>query len=95
MPAGELTDEPGVTGEIWVRAAHLRDRYDALWVTEPGRRAAHPGWHRTGDVGALDDDGRLWVQGRMVHVISTAAGPVTPVGIEQRVQTAGRAALGR
>jgi acyl-CoA synthetase (AMP-forming)/AMP-acid ligase II/pimeloyl-ACP methyl ester carboxylesterase len=84
-PAGELTDLAGVSGEIWVRAAHLRDRYDALWVTDQAS-AAHPGWHRTGDVGALDEQGRLWVQGRMVHVISTADGPVTPVGIEQSVQ---------
>ena len=27
------------------------------------------------------------MQGRMVHVVSTASGPVTPVGIEQRVQS--------
>jgi acyl-CoA synthetase (AMP-forming)/AMP-acid ligase II len=84
-PAGVLTDRVGETGEIWVRAAHLRDRYDALWVTDQAA-ASHPGWHRTGDVGALDEHGRLWVQGRMVHVISTADGPVTPVGIEQSVQ---------
>ncbi len=84
-PGAELTAEPGVTGEIWARAAHLKDRYDTLWVLEQAA-AAHPGWHRTGDVGALDEQGRLWVQGRMVHVVSTAAGPVTPVGIEQRVQ---------
>jgi len=84
-PAETLTDRAGETGEIWVRAEHLRDRYDALWVTDQAS-AAHPGWHRTGDVGALDEQGRLWVQGRMVHVISTADGPVTPVGIEQSVQ---------
>ena len=84
-PTEALTDRTGETGEIWVRADHLRDRYDALWVTDQAS-AAHPGWHRTGDVGALDQQGRLWVQGRMVHVISTADGPVTPVGIEQSVQ---------
>jgi acyl-coenzyme A synthetase/AMP-(fatty) acid ligase len=36
-------------------------------------------------VGHLDDEGRLWVEGRMVHIITTAAGPVTPVGIERAV----------
>lgn len=86
-PAAELSERPGVSGEIWVHAAHLRDRYDTLWLTNQAS-AEHPGWHRTGDVGALDVAGRLWVQGRMVHVISTPAGPVTPVGVEQRVQTA-------
>lgn len=75
-----------LSGEVCVRAAHVKDRYDALWATE---RAASrdPGWHRTGDVGHLDAEGRLWIEGRVQHVIDTAAGPVTPVGIEQRLET--------
>jgi acyl-coenzyme A synthetase/AMP-(fatty) acid ligase/pimeloyl-ACP methyl ester carboxylesterase len=92
------TDKAGVTGEICVRAAHVKDRYDRLWVTEQASRpdlddkvddkvTGEPGWHRTGDVGHLDDDGRLWVEGRLVHVIATADGVVTPVGVEQRVET--------
>ncbi|ADB75133.1 alpha/beta fold hydrolase [Geodermatophilus obscurus] len=82
---GPLTDRPGVVGEVCVRAAHVKDRYDALWALE---RAASrdPGFHRTGDVGHLDPDGRLWIEGRLQHVIATASGPVTPVGIEQRVE---------
>ena len=79
------TTEPGVTGEITVRAAHVKDRYDRLWVTERAS-ARDPGWHRTGDVGHLDTEGRLWVEGRLGHVITTADGPRTPVGIEQRIQ---------
>ncbi len=82
-----LTETPGVTGEIWATAEHMRDRYDAAWVVDAAA-AGHPGWHRTGDVGHLDHQGRLWVQGRTVHVITTADGPVTPVGIELRVQSA-------
>jgi acyl-coenzyme A synthetase/AMP-(fatty) acid ligase/pimeloyl-ACP methyl ester carboxylesterase len=82
---GPLTIEPGATGEVVVRGPHVKDRYDALWATErAGSR--DPGWHRTGDVGHLDDAGRLWVEGRLVHVVTTAAGPVTPVGVEQRVE---------
>ena len=82
---GPLTAEPGRTGEVCVRGPHVKDRYDALWATE---RAASrdAGWHRTGDVGHLDDAGRLWVEGRLPHVVSTAAGAVTPVGVEQRVE---------
>jgi len=87
VPAAALTAEPGASGEIWGTAAHIRDRYDAAWVVDQAA-AAHPGWHRTGDVGYLDESGRLWVQGRMVHVITTADGPVTPVGIELRVERA-------
>lgn len=73
------------TGEICVRSAHVKDHYDRLWITQR-RSATPPGWHRTGDVGHLDDQGRLWVEGRLVHVISGPDGPVTPVGIEQRVE---------
>jgi acyl-CoA synthetase (AMP-forming)/AMP-acid ligase II len=79
------TSEPHVTGEITVRAAHVKDRYDRLWLTERAS-AQDPGWHRTGDVGHLDGEGRLWVEGRVGHLITTAYGPRTPVGIEQRVE---------
>jgi olefin beta-lactone synthetase len=82
---GALTDRPGVPGELCVRAAHVKDRYDALWALERST-SRDPGWHRTGDVGHLDADGRLWVEGRLQHVVTTAAGPVTPVGVEQRVE---------
>ncbi|MEO7130279.1 MAG: AMP-binding protein, partial [Dermatophilaceae bacterium] len=82
---GDPTSTPGVTGEVCVAAAHLKDRYDQLWATERASRR-NPGWHRTGDVGHLDDDGRLWVEGRLVHVVTGPTGPVTPVGPEQRVE---------
>ncbi|GAA2174808.1 alpha/beta fold hydrolase [Agrococcus versicolor] len=49
----------------------------------PSRRAR---WHRTGDVGHLDAQGRLWVEGRLPHVLVTADGPVAPVGAEQDVE---------
>ena len=84
-PGAGLTREPGVTGEISVAAPHVKDRYDQLWAVQRGS-AREPGRHRTGDVGHLDTEGRLWVEGRLVHVIATAAGPVTPVGIEQRAE---------
>jgi acyl-coenzyme A synthetase/AMP-(fatty) acid ligase/pimeloyl-ACP methyl ester carboxylesterase len=79
------TRDAQVTGEISVRAAHVKDRYDALWATER-RSSREPGWHRTGDVGHLDESGRLWVEGRLVHVVTTPDGVVTPVGVEQRVE---------
>jgi acyl-CoA synthetase (AMP-forming)/AMP-acid ligase II len=85
---GELTDEPEVTGEICVAGPHVKDHYDRLWVTQQAS-ARNPGWHRTGDVGHLDTAGRLWVEGRLVHLITTAAGPVTPVGVEQRIEAVG------
>lgn len=87
VPQAGLTTQPGITGEVLVRAAHTKERYDRLWVTD--QAASTPaGWHRTGDVGHFDTDGRLWIEGRLVHVIVTPEGPVTPVGIERRVEEA-------
>ncbi len=85
VPGDERTTAPEVTGEVCVRADHIKARYDRLWVTDRAATPA-PGWHRTGDVGHFDVDGRLWIEGRLVHVIVTADGPVTPVGIERRVE---------
>lgn len=82
---GPLTSAPDVPGEVCVRAPHVKDRYDALWATERAA-ARNPGWHRTGDVGHLDGEGRLWIEGRLAHVISTADGLVTPVGPELRLE---------
>ncbi len=82
---GQLTADPDLTGEICVRAAHVKDRYDGLWLTER-TSSRDTGWHRTGDVGHLDAGGRLWVEGRLPHVITTAQGVVTPVGVEQVVE---------
>ncbi len=82
---GALTDQPDLTGEICVRAAHVKDRYDLLWATERDS-SRDPGWHRTGDVGRLDGAGRLWVEGRLAHVLTTPAGVLTPVAVEQRLE---------
>ncbi|WP_259557025.1 alpha/beta fold hydrolase [Brachybacterium sillae] len=98
-PAGEPTDRPGVVGEILVQAPHVRDRYLMLWgTTRESSRV--PGWHATGDVGHLDADGRLWVEGRVAHVIAAADGLLTPVRVESAaesvptVRRAGAAAVG-
>lgn len=85
-PTGDLSDTPEVTGEVCIKANHTKQRYDRLWVTERAA-SSDPGWHRSGDVGHFDADGRLWIEGRLVHVIVTAAGPVTPVGLERRVES--------
>ncbi len=83
---GPLVDTPEVTGEVCIQAAHTKQRYDRLWITERAS-SRDPGWHRSGDVGHYDADGRLWIEGRLVHVIVTAEGPVTPVGLERRVES--------
>lgn len=83
LPSGALTVEPGVVGEVCVRAAHMKETYDRLWVTQHAS-ASPSGWHRSGDLGHFDDLGRLWIEGRVVHSIATGAGVLTPLWIEQR-----------
>lgn len=83
--SGQPTANAGTMGEILVQAAHTRDSYDRLWLTH--HHASQPaGWHRTGDVGELDATGRLWVGGRLGHVITTADTVLTPVDSEQRIE---------
>jgi acyl-coenzyme A synthetase/AMP-(fatty) acid ligase len=86
-PIGELDDVPGVMGEIVVTAPWVKDRYDRLWATQDRSTRDGPGWHRTGDVGYFDAEGRLWVAGRLAHLITTSAGPIAPVGPEQRAES--------
>jgi acyl-coenzyme A synthetase/AMP-(fatty) acid ligase/pimeloyl-ACP methyl ester carboxylesterase len=87
-PDDALVTRPGVTGEIAVRADHIREAYDRLWATTT-RASRNPGWHRTGDVGHLDAKGALWVEGRLAHVVTTAEGPLTTIELEQRAIAAG------
>jgi acyl-coenzyme A synthetase/AMP-(fatty) acid ligase/pimeloyl-ACP methyl ester carboxylesterase len=81
-----LTTDPDVMGEIVVRAPHMKNSYDNLAFTER-MSTKFAGWHRTGDVGHLDAGGSLWIEGRKSHVITTHFGVVTPVPVEQRVET--------
>jgi olefin beta-lactone synthetase len=79
----------GSTGEILVRAPWVSAGYLGLWAVQ---RAARPDplgeWHRSGDVGHLDVSGRLWVEGRAVHVIHAPTGPITSVPVERTVERA-------
>ncbi|WP_043445809.1 alpha/beta fold hydrolase [Arthrobacter sp. L77] len=83
---GEATTTPGRTGEILVDAPHVKDRYFRLWRTQQESTRTPP-WHRTGDVGHFDADGRLWVEGRLGHIITAASGVLTPVALEQSLET--------
>ena len=81
----------GETGEIVVNAPWQSLGYDGLWATTDRARTIDDEgveWHRTGDVGHLDADGRLWVEGRLAHLVATADGPVTPVPLELAAEAA-------
>ena len=76
------------TSELLVSAPWMSAGYDSLWLTQHNARPVvitdgHTvTWHRTGDVGHIDSEGNVWIEGRMVHVIHSARGPITPVPLE-------------
>ena len=87
---GGVTELPyGETGEVVVSAPWMSLGYNRLWLTQQKARFASDGltWHRTGDVGHLDSDGNLWIEGRVVHMIHTAQGSITPVPLETVCET--------
>src|SRR5699024_12097003 len=86
--ADELVQGPqaqGRLGEFVVSTAHINSGYDNLWRTtaDSARDSLKAlNWHRTNDIGHIDDAGRVWLEGRLQHVLTTAAGPVGPGGLE-------------
>ena len=80
------------TSELLVSAPWMSAGYDVLWLTQHNARPVVDTdghivtWHRTGDVGHIDSEGNVWIEGRMVHVIQSAHGPVTPVPLEIAVE---------
>ena len=76
------------TSELLVSAPWMSAGYDSLWLTQHNARPVvitdgHTvTWHRTGDVGHIDGEGNVWIEGRMVHVIHSSRGSITPVPLE-------------
>lgn len=73
----------GKDGEIQVRGPNVMKGYHR----DPQRTQEvidDDGWLHTGDLGKIDEDGFLWVTGRLKEILKTSGGKmVTPVPIEQ------------
>jgi long-chain acyl-CoA synthetase len=74
LPGMEL-EAPGTGGEIRIRSAAL-GRY------LEGPTCDADGWFATGDLGRLDDAGRLWITGRTKLFIDSGGHKVDPVEVE-------------
>jgi olefin beta-lactone synthetase len=61
----------GVIGEILVSGPVVTDTYDALPEETLASKLKFEGqvWHRMGDVGYLDQKGKLWFCGRLGHIV--------------------------
>jgi acyl-CoA synthetase (AMP-forming)/AMP-acid ligase II len=74
----------GQIGEIIVSGpVATREYFQRPEATESAKiKDGDTFWHRMGDVGYLDDTGRLWFCGRKAHVVSTPSGPMYSVCCE-------------
>jgi len=67
-------------GQVCVRGETLMNGYHRL--PEETAAALQDGWYLTGDLGSLDDEGYLYVTGRLREVIRTGGETVPPVEVE-------------
>jgi len=74
---------PREKGEIFLKSLYLFAGY--LDDEEATREVLRDGWLRTGDLGALDEEGRLYVYGRLRAMIKRAGSTIAPREIEEAV----------
>jgi len=87
----ELSLPPGEPGEIIVSGANVVGAYlNSRHNRETKIRVGSEVWHRTGDAGYRDSEGRLWLLGRCEARIHDGEGIVYPFSVE----AAARACIG-
>lgn len=88
MPGNEIMiDNPNAegVGEILTRGENLMLGY--FNDPEATERVFKDGWFRTGDLGYIDEDGWLYIRGRLKNVIVTANGKnIYPEELEERLE---------
>tara|TARA_R110002072_G_scaffold302999_2_gene491074 strand:+ start:23836 stop:25386 length:1551 start_codon:yes stop_codon:yes gene_type:complete len=74
----------GESGEIAVRSPFAMDGY---WNdTAATRRVMRDGWIRTGDIGRIDDDGYISLEGRKKDIIIHGGSNISPAAVEVVLQ---------
>jgi acyl-[acyl-carrier-protein]-phospholipid O-acyltransferase/long-chain-fatty-acid--[acyl-carrier-protein] ligase len=76
------------SGMLWLRGANIFEGY----LDDPHRTSdvLEEGWYKTGDVGRLDEDGFLFIEGRMSRFSKIAGEMVPHLTIEQKIAEAWR-----
>lgn len=71
---------PGHRGEVAIRGDTVFDGYE----NEPGANESSftAGWFRTGDEGVIDDEGYLFLTGRLKELINRGGEKVSPLEVE-------------
>ncbi len=68
-------------GELWLKGKNMMDGY----IGEPDEDAYADGWFKTGDLVKLDDEGFLYITGRIKEIIILANGEnVSPAEVEAK-----------
>ncbi len=75
---------PGEIGELIVHGPQVTRRYVTRTEWNAWAKIADGAeiWHRMGDSGYLDQQGRFWFCGRVAHRVVTAQGPMYPIRCE-------------
>jgi acyl-CoA synthetase (AMP-forming)/AMP-acid ligase II/thioesterase domain-containing protein len=81
LDEGGQPEANGVTGEIVIRGANVISGYENN--PEVNQKAFHGGWFHTGDMGYLDDDGYLFIKGRLNEIINRGGEKVSPFEVDQ------------
>jgi long-chain acyl-CoA synthetase len=68
-------------GELWVRTPALSAGY--LDGSDFSDRLTEDGWFRTGDIGRIDEDGFVWIEGRVSDMINRGGLKVHPEEVEE------------
>ncbi len=70
-------------GEVWIKTDGLMVGY--YKNLEATREVIEDGWYKTGDSGYVDDDGNLWVTGRLGSIFKTTKGKfIHPEHLEEQ-----------
>jgi thioesterase domain-containing protein/aryl carrier-like protein len=72
---------PGATGEIVIRGGNVTPGYEGN--PEANQRSFTNGWFRTGDQGRFDDDGYLFLTGRIKEIINRGGEKISPREIDE------------
>jgi len=71
---------PGTEGEIALRGPNVTRGYDGDETVN--KFAFKNGWFRTGDLGYIDEEGYLFITGRLKEIINRAGENIAPLKIE-------------